>query len=171
MEPIVIEVKSLLKSGLPLFAHMMDTIDQLKPGQGLVIKSTFNPRPLVSQMKRRGYLVHQEKIGKILMTTFTAPAHQTKMLVHRPVEQAIRGGVEHDLDNRGLVPPEPMQRTMALLGQVPVHDVVVIHNDRVPIFLLNQLDEEGFPYETLSGEDDSATVRILKTHPLDDGED
>ncbi len=60
MEPVVVEVKSVLRQGLSLFTHMMDTVNELRPGQSLIIKSTFNPRPLVSQMRRRGYSVHQE---------------------------------------------------------------------------------------------------------------
>ena len=59
-----------------------------------------------------------------------------------------------------------MQRTLDLLGEIPVGDVVVIHNDRVPVFLLNQLDDEGLLYEVSAQGDDSAVVRILKTHEL-----
>ena len=74
------------------------------------------------------------------------------------------GGPEEFLDNRGLVPPEPMQRTLARLEEISIGTVLVIHNDRVPVFLLGQLDDDGYPYETLAQLDDSALVRILKTH-------
>lgn len=81
---------------------MMDTVSQLKPGQSLIVKSTFNPRPLISQMWRRGYLVTQEKMGKVIMTTFvptgTAPAGDNEApTVAAPIE-----GREVFLDNRGL---------------------------------------------------------------------
>jgi len=167
MEPVVVEVKSLLKSGVSLFGHMMKTVDALKPGQSLIVKSTFNPRPLIGHMKRRGYQVTQERIGKQYVTTF------------RPGEPVVQGGAaqdgrpdrpiegpEHYLDNRGLLPPEPMQRTLALLQEVPEGHVVVIHNDRVPVFLLGQLDDEQIPYEIIPQADESAVVRILKTHDL-----
>ena len=160
MEPVVVEVKSVLKQGLSLFTHMMDTVNQLEPGQGLVIKSSFNPRPLISQMKRRGYTVTQDKVGKMVITTFTAgTAKRSSATSSASIE-----GVEHFLDNRGLVPPEPMQRTLAQLEEIPVGEVLVIHNDRVPVFLLGQLDDDQLPYETLAQPDDSAIVRILKTH-------
>lgn len=170
MEPVVVEVKSLLKQGLSLFSRMMETIDQLQPGQSLIVKSTFNPRPLISQMRRRGYVVNQSKIGKLLVTTFTPGEGR-----HSEDEDAAAGtlasianvsieGPEEFLDNRGLVPPEPMQHTLAKMEELPIGTVLVIHNDRVPIFLLGQLDDEGYPYETIAQEDDSAIVRILKTH-------
>ncbi len=164
MEPVVVEVKSVLKQGLSLFSHMMDTMNQLEPGQSLIIRSSFNPRPLMSQMRRRGYAVHQEKMGKTVITTFTpseapgrSPAHGSRGLVDLPVD-----GPEEFLDNRGLTPPEPMQRTFAKLAEMPPGSVLVIHNDRVPVFLLGQLDDEGYSYETQAQPDDSAIVRILK---------
>ncbi|WP_243239644.1 DUF2249 domain-containing protein [Sulfobacillus harzensis] len=163
-EPVVVEVKSVIKQGLSLFTHMMDTVNQLKPGQSLIVKSTFNPRPLISQMRRRGYQVTQEKMGKVTVTTFVptrdAPTPDTKA----PTTEAPIEGPEVFLDNRGLVPPEPMQRTLAKLEEVPVGTVLVIHNDRVPVFLLGQLDDDEYPYETQAQPDDSAIVRILKNH-------
>lgn len=163
---MVVEVKSVLKQGLSLFAHMMDTVNQLDPGQSLIVKSTFNPRPLISQMRRRGYTVNQDKVGKMVITTFTPVtgaanlnAAESPATPEEPIE-----GPEEFLDNRGLVPPEPMQRTLARLEEIPVGTVLVIHNDRVPVFLLGQLDDDGYPYETRAQADDSAIVRILKTH-------
>lgn len=163
-EPVVVEVKSVIREGLSLFTHMMDTVNQLKPGQSLIVKSTFNPRPLISQMRRRGYQVSQEKVGRMTVTTFVPSAvdpvpGKTGAARDVPVE-----GREVFLDNRGLVPPEPMQRTLAALEEIPVGTVLVIHNDRVPVFLLGQLDDDGYPYETRAQTDDSAVVRILKSH-------
>lgn len=165
MEPIVVEVKSVLKQGLSLFGHMMDTVNRLEPGQTLIIKSTFNPRPLMSQMRRRGYTIQQEKVGKITITTFTpGESLGISSRASNETDQVPIEGPEDFLDNRGLVPPEPMQRTLTRLEEVPVGTVLVIHNDRVPVFLLGQLDDDGYPYETKAQADDSAIVRILKTH-------
>lgn len=167
MEPVVVEVKSIIKQGLSLFGHMMDTVNQLKSGQSLIVKSTFNPRPLMSQMRRRGYTISQEKVGKVIITTFIPGSEDgTSESTHSAasVPDAAIEGPEEFLDNRGLVPPEPMQRTLAKLEELAVGTVLVIHNDRVPIFLLGQLDDDGYPYEALAQPDDSAIVRILKAH-------
>lgn len=55
-----------------------------------------------------------------------------------------------------------MQRTLAKLVEVMVGTVLVIHNDRVPVFLLGNLDDDGYPYETEAQPDGSAIVRIFK---------
>ncbi|MBW7915642.1 MAG: DUF2249 domain-containing protein [Trueperaceae bacterium] len=66
------------------------------------------------------------------------------------------------LDNRGLEPPNPMIRTLEILETMAPGDVLVIHNDRVPIYLLPQLADEGAEYEVLEQPDGSAQVRITK---------
>ncbi len=163
-EPVVVEVKSVIKQGLSLFTHMMDTVNQLKPGQSLIVKSTFNPRPLISQMRRRGYQIAQEKAGKMTITTFHPTGEARQPGKTAPALETSIEGPEIFLDNRGLLPPEPMQRTLAKLEEISVGTVLVIHNDRVPVFLLGQLDDDGYPYETQAQPDDSAIVRILKSH-------
>ncbi|MBX5466593.1 MAG: DUF2249 domain-containing protein [Firmicutes bacterium] len=166
MEPKVVEVKGILRQGLSLFGTMMRTVESLAPGQALVVKSTFHPAPLIAHMRRRGYRVEQRQEGRTLITTFVPEAKDGPDAAgdHAPFPAAALPveGPEHRLDNRGLVPPEPMQRTLALLDEVPPGHVVVIHNDRVPVFLLAELDRLGYPYEIQAQPDESAVVRILK---------
>ncbi|HET9027791.1 MAG TPA: DUF2249 domain-containing protein [Trueperaceae bacterium] len=66
------------------------------------------------------------------------------------------------LDNRGLEPPNPMIRTLEALDAMAPGDVLVIHNDRVPIYLLPQLVDAGAEYEVAEQVDGSAQVRITK---------
>ena len=69
---------------------------------------------------------------------------------------------EHFLDNRGLEPPNPMIRTLERLEELNPGDVLVIHNDRVPVYLLPQLADAGAGYEVDEQPDGSARVRITK---------
>lgn len=66
------------------------------------------------------------------------------------------------LDNRGLEPPNPMIRTLEALESMAPGEVLVIHNDRVPIYLLPQLADEGAEYVVEELPDGSARVRITK---------
>lgn len=66
------------------------------------------------------------------------------------------------LDNRGLEPPNPMIRTLEALDELAVGEVLVIHNDRVPIYLLPQLADAGADYVVEEQPDGSARVRITK---------
>lgn len=69
---------------------------------------------------------------------------------------------EKFLDNRGLEPPNPMIRTLEALEAMAAGEVLVIHNDRVPIYLLPQLADAGVEYEVQEQPDGSAKVRITK---------
>ncbi|MGG1517816.1 DUF2249 domain-containing protein [Paenibacillus oryzisoli] len=68
-----------------------------------------------------------------------------------------------ELDNRGLEPPEPMMRTLQALEESQVGDQVKIHNDRLPMFLIEELQRLGYPYEVDRQPDGSAKVTIEKT--------
>ncbi|MFC9709830.1 DUF2249 domain-containing protein [Paenibacillus sp. NPDC056933] len=66
------------------------------------------------------------------------------------------------LDNRGLEPPQPMMRTLAALERCKPGEVVLIHNDRVPVFLIEELNNLGCPYMIEDQADGTAKVRIEK---------
>src|SRR5680860_1150480 len=66
------------------------------------------------------------------------------------------------LDNRGLEPPMPMVRTLEAYETLAAGDTVRIHNDRVPVYLLPQLEERGASYEIDEQADGSAILMIRK---------
>jgi len=66
------------------------------------------------------------------------------------------------LDNRGLEPPEPMQRTLKALVELKVGESIKIINDRKPMFLFEELDQKGFTYEVVAREDAGFEITITK---------
>lgn len=54
---------------------------------------------------------------------------------------------------------------MGQLAELDPGDVLTIHNDRVPVYLLPQLLDEGAAYEVEELPDGSARVRIVKGSP------
>ncbi|OXM87605.1 hypothetical protein CF651_04300 [Paenibacillus rigui] len=68
-----------------------------------------------------------------------------------------------ELDNRGLEPPQPMLRTLQALEEAAIGDRIWIHNDRVPMFLIEELQRLGYPYQIERQTDGSAKVAIDKT--------
>lgn len=66
------------------------------------------------------------------------------------------------LDNRGLEPPQPMMRTLAALERCKPGEVVLIHNDRVPVFLIEELNQLGCRYTIQEQTDGTAKVSIEK---------
>lgn len=66
------------------------------------------------------------------------------------------------LDNRGLEPPQPMIRTLHALENIETGQVLVIINDRRPVFLFAELEERGYFHETQALEDGSFEITIRK---------
>ena len=66
------------------------------------------------------------------------------------------------LDNRGLEPPMPMVRTLEAYATLAPGATLVIHNDRVPIYLFAHLAERGASWEVREQDDGSAIVEIAK---------
>ena len=56
----------------------------------------------------------------------------------------------------------PMVRTLEAYEHLPGGATLTIHNDRVPVYLLPQLEERGARYEVVEQQDGSAVVRIHK---------
>jgi len=77
-------------------------------------------------------------------------------------EPSQAAGTVYELDNRGLEPPNPMIRTLKKLEQAKPGDTVRIHNDRVPMFLIEELNTLGYPFEVDEQPDGSAKVAIHK---------
>ena len=69
---------------------------------------------------------------------------------------------EHVLDNRGLEPPEPMVRVLETLGTLADEDVLVVHNDRRPMFLFPRLEAMGYRYTCEDQPDGSVVLRITR---------
>jgi uncharacterized protein (DUF2249 family) len=67
-----------------------------------------------------------------------------------------------ELDHRGLEPPLPMVRTLEALAALAPGSTLVIHNDRVPVYLLPQLDARGVTYE-IEPLDDGSVRLTLRT--------
>lgn len=152
----------------------MDTVKDLGEEDTFILHATFNPRPLLAVMKRRGFTSHAEKIErKHWKVTFV---HQNRKdafeassddaVEAKPdmnLERAIHAEPQtYELDNRGLEPPNPMIRTLNKLERCQPGDQVIIHNDRVPIFLLDELNTLGYTYKVEEQADGSARVFITK---------
>lgn len=67
-----------------------------------------------------------------------------------------------ELDNRGLEPPQPMVRVLDALEGLADDDVLVVRNDRRPLFLFPELEERGYAYETEPLEEGGFLITIRR---------
>ena len=62
------------------------------------------------------------------------------------------------LDVADLGPPEPLRKTLELLGELSDETILVQRNDRVPQFLLPKLDDRGYAYDAVETDDGVVTA-------------
>lgn len=81
---------------------------------------------------------------------------------HGPRDENESGDATVFLDNRGLEPPLPMVRTLEAYERLEPGQRLAIHNDRVPIYLLPQLEARGAAFEIDERPDGDAIVTIRR---------
>jgi len=66
------------------------------------------------------------------------------------------------IDNRGLLPPEPMLRILEAIESIENGDRVVAVMDREPLLLYPELERRGFAWTFEDGEDGSYLLTIQR---------
>lgn len=169
-----LDVRSHLRKKLEPFKLIMDTVKSLKKEDTFVLHAIFKPTPLLGVMRTKGYVNKVEKLASDhWVVTFVHKSRKHELNddfttdESQDLEQADDPAIAHEpqtyeLDNRGLEPPQPMIRTLSKLEKAKPGDKVLIHNDRVPMFLIEELNALGYPYEVDEQADGSAKVMIHK---------
>lgn len=182
---VVLDVRPHLRKKLEPFQLIMDTVKQLDKDEWFELHATFKPTPLLALMRTKGYK-HRlaKKAPDHWIVTFVHkscrhlpdteaesdaagwPDEALADTEGEPATDAVELNREpqvYRLDNRGLEPPQPMVRTLSRLEKAQTGDRVIIHNDRVPMFLIEELRTLGHAFEIEEQEDGSAIVTIVKS--------
>ncbi|MEK5475979.1 DUF2249 domain-containing protein [Paenibacillus sp. FSL R5-0407] len=179
---VELDVREQLRNKLEPFQLIMDTVKTLESDDIFVLHATFKPTPLLGFLKMKslvGKAVQQEN-KEHWITTFVSKknkqwldeSNSEDLASQDTINQAsteCNGPVPEErqsklieLDNRGLEPPQPMVRTLAAVNRCKPGDQVRIHNDRVPVFLIEELNSLGCPFTVEEQPDGSAIVTITK---------
>lgn len=171
---VELDVREDLKNKLEPFQKIMSAVKSLDKGDVFVLHSTIKPTPLLTIMKTKGYANEVEKkADDHFITTFKKKKRnllfwkKDQEAGERPPCPQQDSPIALDetlfyLDNRGLEPPQPMMRTLARLSSMKNGEVLTIRNDRLPAFLIEELNQLGYEYTPKEMEDGSVEVTIVK---------
>lgn len=157
-EYVELDVRPILAAGDEPFGPIMETVASLGPDQGLRLLAPFRPVPLLGALGSKGFAHEDRQIGggdwEVL---FTPTAGPTTSAPEDPDETWPRP-VLH-LDNRGLMPPEPMVKILGAAEAMQPGEVMEALLDREPAFLFPQLAQRGHKWR--GGFDaDGSTYRL-----------
>ncbi|MDI3256392.1 MAG: DUF2249 domain-containing protein [Kyrpidia sp.] len=143
-----LDVREMLRAKREPFETIMQTLSKLREDDVFQLHATFRPDPLIRVLGKQGYrhAVIQEEEDHFIVQFYREETD-------RPF---------FHLDNRGLEPPEPMMRTLAFLEGHPACQTgemgLEIWNERVPAFLLPELEARGYRYDI--HDEGNGTVRV-----------
>jgi uncharacterized protein (DUF2249 family) len=164
IEPLTIDVREELRAGGEPLARILQAVKTLEPGQALRLLATFEPLPLYAVLRRKGFdhAATRRSEGDWEVLFEPQQARTSESPVERPGSTVTsvfdwpKPSVH--LDNRGLLPPEPMMRILDALEHLGAGDVLEALNEREPVFLFPELQARGAAIHT---EKTAQGVRIL----------
>ncbi|MDG5789172.1 DUF2249 domain-containing protein [Evansella sp. AB-P1] len=170
---IILDVRNDLNNKRDPFKKIMTTVKSLKKDEIFILHSTIKPTPLLTIMKAKGFEGKVKKIGtKHYETTFIKRkgrifsffSKNKKDMESTKKDNPLKKEetTAYFLDNRGLEPPQPMVRTMKRLETLQSSETLTIHNDRVPVYLLEELKDVNIQYSVENLPDGTAKVHLTK---------
>jgi len=154
-EPLTLDVREELRSGGEPLPRIMETVNQLVPGQPLRLLATFEPLPLYVVLARKGFGHQATHRGvndwEVLFTPGSVDPHSAiSKKMQKPTAVSTDDWPEPSafLDNRGLEPPEPMVRILDSLEHLAPGEVLEAINEREPVFLYPELEARGATIHT-----------------------
>lgn len=165
---VVLDVRPEVTSGRDPFNSIMKAVGNLNEGQGLHLINLFEPVPLYTVMKMKGFEHSTECIDGTWHIYFfkgeaaeaAAPLSQTGK--NRTAGQGTAEPAIIEIDVRGLEPPEPMVKIIETLPQVGNNTVLLVHHHREPLMLYDKLDHLGFEASSEKISEGYYKVRITK---------
>jgi uncharacterized protein (DUF2249 family) len=146
---LTLDVRPILRDGGEPFAEIMKAVARLEGGQGLRLLATFKPVPLFSVMQKKGYVHCEKELDKgdweVIFKPEGAAAPEPVAVVTKPGQDDAGAwpAPSQTLDNRGMMPPEPMVITLETLQHMAPGDVLEGWYDRDPLLLYPELQTRG----------------------------
>ncbi len=144
--PHELDVRPLLKNGIEPFQAIMSAVEDLAPGQSLLLIAPFKPVPLFAVLERKGFSARPEPIGEGDWQVLFAPIDQDVPAVHISDNAASPDDwpepVQY-LDCSDMEPPQPMVSILAEVENMGVGEVLFALLHREPLFLFPELEKRG----------------------------
>lgn len=169
---IELDVRKNLEQGNDPFQVIMDGISKLPDGFTLKLITTFEPKPLLSILRQKGYVshvLHEEGTSLVFTyfkkeidaTNFSRTDVNTNPSKKEQTEELLKSYDEKikTVDVRDLEMPLPMVTILRELEHLPKDVLLYVNHKKIPEFLLPELQERG--YKWMIEEIEEGNVKLL----------
>jgi len=152
-----VDARALQRQGQEPFSAIAAAMRQAAPGEVVRLRSTFEPVPLYTVLRQRGFAHFSQQIGEDDWDVLLYNAGRTRMPEVSTPAPPSSADLDADwsapdatitIDVSELVPPEPLVRIMEALEQLPSGGRLLVHHVRRPVHLYPQLDQSGYRHQT-----------------------
>lgn len=165
------DVRPIIASGQDPLKEILKRYKDLKPGDVLCVENSFVPYPLIHLLEGKNAKTHIEtEHAQLHWTYFYKPKSPTSTLsdltnstsatstsMANPAQVVFHEEASYkrlleqcdtikwkEIDVRHLEMPEPMHTILAELEELPEQQALYIKHKRVPVFLLEALEDQPF---------------------------
>ena len=162
---IRLDVRPIINNGKDPFHEIMSVVKTLKDDNVFLLINSFEPIPLYSIMKKKGYDYTTLKEEEVYKVYFSKNISESNNTIKKSEDKIDPEQERHDFDNiievdvRDLEPPEPMVKILETLTKVDGKTVLVVHHHREPVLLYPILKERG--YTAISNEINDSYYKII----------
>jgi uncharacterized protein (DUF2249 family) len=163
---VALDVRPILDSGKDPLKDIFSKVKELNEGEALLIINTFEPVPLYSRMKDKGFTHYTETEGGIWKVYF----FREKGSVEKEEEATISPAAINindyeniiEVDVHDLPAPEPMVKILENLYRIDDRSVMLVHHHREPNLLYPRLEERGYAASCTRLGEESYQILIAK---------
>lgn len=146
----VVDVREDLRAGREPFQKIMTAAAAVEPGEVLVVRAIFEPRPLYQLLAHQGFESWAESVGEDDWKVYflKAPRHGGCGCgcAGHGKDAAAQPGRLLTLDVSQMEPPQPMIEILQKVQELGPKDVLEVGHHREPVPLYPQLEEAGFAH-------------------------
>ncbi len=172
LKKIKLDVREDIKNGADPFKKIMEAVNKLKDGEALDLINSFEPFPLYSVLKNKGFehITNKAPEGFEIIFFRNSAAKPVKVSEEAGENQFSDEDLKNlahkqniiELDVRGLEPPQPLLKIFSTLESLKDDDALHIIHERKPIHLYPRLKDAGYKFLTEETGDDLYTIKIWK---------
>ncbi len=158
-----LDVRPELDAGRDPFNLIIKTLGDMKEDQALHLIINFEPVPLYTVMKMKGYDHITEQSGGLWhVYLYKGGTASPAATAAGGVQATVSEPKTIEIDVRGLEPPEPMVKIIEMLPQVGMNTTLLVHHHREPLMLYDKLEHLGFQASAEKINEGYYKVRITK---------
>ncbi len=173
LKKVKLDVREDIAKGADPFQKIMEAVNSLKDGEALEVINSFEPFPLYSVLRNKGF-EHTAKHfdGGFEITFYKTDNHKNEPAGDEDWKnennfndddlKKLAHCRETELDVRELEPPQPLLKIFEIIEIMDKDEALSIIHDRKPIHLYPRLKDAGFKFLTEDIGNDLYSIKVWR---------